>query len=616
VFVLIVPFPSSFLITSGVSDFRSSAHLWSSDKMMTNNSNAGDSAALLNSLGCNPAAALAAVAAASAASVHGNHTITTTASCSPASSESHGKSGLFNAINPNANVAAAAAFQAAAISALSAMQQQQQQAQSVNQVNVSQANNLLNLNQFAQNNFGNLFSQLTNSGPFGNPFGPLAGLAGGLGAFGQLGLASQNALAPPSLNQLTGLGALSGLNSLPGLSALPGLSGLVNAAAAQAAANAAAHAANAAASISPPTLNVPSVSCASSLNDKLRSETPISGRSYASNTSSVNPNFGSPSDRKPEVTRNEYRDHSPSVASPPPSSLLSVKSANVTSGKSSRDLSCGPTSHAVPLSSPDSLGSPSNGLAANDNHHGSANSIHDSLLNTYRLMNGSSGPLSPMSNGTSVNSGLTTTTTITTNNNSSNNSTSTVSSAQGDSAINFTAAQVVAVCETLEESGDIDRLARFLWSLPQCAGELAKNEHVLRARAVVSFHLGNFRELYQILESHRFDKHCHSKLQYLWLEAHYREAEKLRGRQLGPVDKYRVRKKFPLPRTIWDGEQKTHCFKERTRSLLREFYLQDPYPNPGKKRELASATGLSATQVGNWFKNRRQRDRAAQAKNK
>ncbi|KAI5699505.1 hypothetical protein M8J76_008771 [Diaphorina citri] len=102
----------------------------------------------------------------------------------------------------------------------------------------------------------------------------------------------------------------------------------------------------------------------------------------------------------------------------------------------------------------------------------------------------------------------------------------------------------------------------------------------------------------------------------MWLEAHYQEAEKLRGRPLGPVDKYRVRKKFPLPRTIWDGEQKTHCFKERTRSLLREWYLQDPYPNPTKKRELAQATGLTPTQVGNWFKNRRQRDRAAAAKNR
>ena len=32
------------------------------------------------------------------------------------------------------------------------------------------------------------------------------------------------------------------------------------------------------------------------------------------------------------------------------------------------------------------------------------------------------------------------------------------------------------------------------------------------------------------------------------------EAEKLRGRPLGPVDKYRVRKKYPLPR--WDKKEK------------------------------------------------------------
>jgi Homeobox KN domain len=44
--------------------------------------------------------------------------------------------------------------------------------------------------------------------------------------------------------------------------------------------------------------------------------------------------------------------------------------------------------------------------------------------------------------------------------------------------------------------------------------------------------------------------------------------------------------------------------------------ISDPYPNPSKKRELAQATGLTPTQVGNWFKNRRQRDRAAAAKNR
>ncbi|CAH0770818.1 unnamed protein product [Bemisia tabaci] len=185
--------------------------------------------------------------------------------------------------------------------------------------------------------------------------------------------------------------------------------------------------------------------------------------------------------------------------------------------------------------------------------------------------------------------------------------------------LNFTVSQVATVCETLEENGDIERLARFLWSLPVAhpnISELNKNEAVLRARAIVSFHSHNFREMYSILEHHKFTKDSHGKLQAMWLEAHYQEAEKLRGRPLGPVDKYRVRKKFPLPRTIWDGEQKTHCFKERTRSLLREWYLQDPYPNPTKKKELAQATGLTPTQVGNWFKNRRQRDRAAAAKNR
>lgn len=69
------------------------------------------------------------------------------------------------------------------------------------------------------------------------------------------------------------------------------------------------------------------------------------------------------------------------------------------------------------------------------------------------------------------------------------------------------------------------------------------------------------------------------------------------------------------------GQQPKHLwfpcfFQERTRNLLREWYLQDPYPNPSRKRHLAQATGLTPTQVGNWFKNRRQRDRAASAKNR
>ncbi|XP_064408738.1 homeobox protein six1 [Latimeria chalumnae] len=177
----------------------------------------------------------------------------------------------------------------------------------------------------------------------------------------------------------------------------------------------------------------------------------------------------------------------------------------------------------------------------------------------------------------------------------------------------FTQEQVACVCEVLQQGGNIERLGRFLWSLPAC-DHLHKNESVLKAKAVVAFHRGNFRELYKILESYQFSPHNHPKLQQLWLKAHYVEAEKLRGRPLGAVGKYRVRRKFPLPRTIWDGEETSYCFKEKSRSVLREWYIHNPYPSPREKRELAEATGLTTTQVSNWFKNRRQRDRAAESK--
>nr|CAC86663.1 Six2 protein [Platynereis dumerilii] len=177
----------------------------------------------------------------------------------------------------------------------------------------------------------------------------------------------------------------------------------------------------------------------------------------------------------------------------------------------------------------------------------------------------------------------------------------------------FTQEQVACVCEVLQQGGNIERLARFLWSLPACE-HLHKNESVLKAKAVVAFHRGNFKELYKLLESHQFSPHNHPKLQALWLKAHYIEAEKLRGRPLGAVGKYRVRRKFPLPRTIWDGEETSYCFKEKSRTVLREWYAHNPYPSPREKRELAEATGLTTTQVSNWFKNRRQRDRAAEVK--
>ena len=76
----------------------------------------------------------------------------------------------------------------------------------------------------------------------------------------------------------------------------------------------------------------------------------------------------------------------------------------------------------------------------------------------------------------------------------------------------FTQEQVACVCEVLQQSGNIERLARFLWSLPAC-DQLHKNESVLKAKAVVAFHRANFKELYKLLETHPFSPHNHPKLQ-------------------------------------------------------------------------------------------------------
>ncbi|XP_071971912.1 homeobox protein SIX4-like isoform X2 [Engystomops pustulosus] len=183
-----------------------------------------------------------------------------------------------------------------------------------------------------------------------------------------------------------------------------------------------------------------------------------------------------------------------------------------------------------------------------------------------------------------------------------------VSGAGAPYTLAFSPEHVACVCEALQQGGDLDRLARFLWSLPQ--SELLRgNESILKARALVAFHQGRYPELYSVLESHNFEASNHAVLQDLWYRARYNEAEKARGRALGAVDKYRLRRKFPLPRTIWDGEETVYCFKEKSRNALKELYKHNRYPSPAAKRNLAKITGLSLTQVSNWFKNRRQRDR-------
>ncbi|MFT7803468.1 homeobox protein SIX5-like [Arapaima gigas] len=183
------------------------------------------------------------------------------------------------------------------------------------------------------------------------------------------------------------------------------------------------------------------------------------------------------------------------------------------------------------------------------------------------------------------------------------------------SALSFSTDQVACLCEALLQAGNVERLCRFLSTIPPSAELLRGNETLLKAQALVAFHREQYKELYAILESHEFHQSNHRFLQDLYLQARYKEAERSRGRSLGAVDKYRLRKKFPLPKTIWDGEETVYCFKEKSRNALKECYTSNRYPTPDEKRKLAKVTGLSLTQVSNWFKNRRQRDRTPSGTN-
>jgi homeobox protein SIX4 len=175
--------------------------------------------------------------------------------------------------------------------------------------------------------------------------------------------------------------------------------------------------------------------------------------------------------------------------------------------------------------------------------------------------------------------------------------------------------QLACICEAIQQSGQIDKLIKLLQSLPEKSSSttlIHQHDSILKSRAIIYYFQSKFRELYYLLETHPFDNHHHSELQQLWYKARYMEAENNRGKSLGAVDKYRIRRKYPLPKTIWDGEETIYCFKEKSRQVLKDCYKLNRYPTPDNKRLLTKKTGLTLTQVTNWFKNRRQRDRVPQ----
>uniref|UniRef100_A0A915D7H3 Homeobox domain-containing protein n=1 Tax=Ditylenchus dipsaci TaxID=166011 RepID=A0A915D7H3_9BILA len=168
---------------------------------------------------------------------------------------------------------------------------------------------------------------------------------------------------------------------------------------------------------------------------------------------------------------------------------------------------------------------------------------------------------------------------------------------------------VECLCRALENSSNVSRLASFLSNFTTDLVQHPCREQLLRAKALVLFHEQKFEDFYQLVQNNHFSSDNHPFLQHLWNEAHYTETEMMRGKKLDPVSRYRVRKKNNFPRTIWDGEGTSYCFKKSSRAILKEAYRKHETPTQLQKQNLAKTTGLSVIQVSNWFKNQRQRAR-------
>ena len=118
---------------------------------------------------------------------------------------------------------------------------------------------------------------------------------------------------------------------------------------------------------------------------------------------------------------------------------------------------------------------------------------------------------------------------------------------------------------------------------------------------------GDHKRVMEMIATNCFSPKHHDTLQELWLSAVYGFAKLRRGKPPNAVDRYRLRKKYPFPATVWDGERTLYCYKQSARDQLEEFYQRNKYPTPLEKKELSERCDLSYMQVCNWFKNKRMR---------
>ncbi|KAF8384895.1 unc-39 [Pristionchus pacificus] len=180
----------------------------------------------------------------------------------------------------------------------------------------------------------------------------------------------------------------------------------------------------------------------------------------------------------------------------------------------------------------------------------------------------------------------------------------------------YTPSQFNCLCHTLyqaREGGPLVQLFHDYEGILSTIGEEYWTDHVILGYLLAQYHSGEYDRLFETISRGTFPAKHYKELQDLWYAGRYKESEKKRQKILGAVEKYRIRRKFPPPPTIWDGQETVYSFKENSRKYLKQFYKTNPYPSLEQKKEICRVTDLELVQISNWFKNRRQREKGEKA---
>ncbi|CAD5232075.1 unnamed protein product [Bursaphelenchus xylophilus] len=174
----------------------------------------------------------------------------------------------------------------------------------------------------------------------------------------------------------------------------------------------------------------------------------------------------------------------------------------------------------------------------------------------------------------------------------------------------MTVDQISCICRSLYRTKDGDKLVDLFFKTdPFIINRQAHSNSVLLAFFFSLYHSQQYDELFRRLESVKVDERYYGEFTNLWYEGHYAQEQMKKPKLLGPVEKYRLRKKFKPPLTISDGEEQIYSFKAGQRKILKNCYNKNKYPKPEEKLQIAQLTKLKPQQIANWFKNRRQRDK-------